>query len=66
MEDGEHVLRHDLYPFKSIGAAKGHGVATWWEPAAALTCTLSFTASGVLQKLDDIFGISEIELQKGL
>jgi len=38
----------------------------WWEPAAALTCTLSFTASGVLQKLDDIFGISEIELQKGL
>ncbi len=37
----------------------------WWEPAAALTCTSLFTASGVSQKPGDIFKISEIELQKG-
>jgi hypothetical protein len=41
-------------------------MGTWWEPVAALTCTLLFTAFGVLQKPGDIFGISEIELQKGL
>jgi len=30
-------------------------MGTWWEPAAALTCTLSFTASDVLQKPCDMF-----------
>jgi len=36
----------------------------WWEPAAALTCTSLFTASGELHKPCDIFKISEIEVQK--
>lgn len=38
----------------------------WWEPAAAVTCTLLFTASDVLQKPGDIFKNLEIGLQKGL
>jgi hypothetical protein len=37
----------------------------WWEPAAALTCTLFITAFGASQNLGDIFEISEIEVQKG-
>jgi len=44
-------------------------MGTWWEPAAALTCTTLFTASGELHKPCDIFKISEIKepkLPKGL
>ncbi len=32
-------------------------MGTWWEPAAALTCTSLFTASGVLPNLGDIFNV---------
>ena len=53
-------------PVQAHRVGQGHGLGTWWEPAAALTCTSSFTASGVLQNLGSIFKISEIEVQKGL
>ncbi len=42
-------------------------MGTWWEPAAALTCTplvTTLTPASVLHKPCDIFKISEIEVQK--
>jgi hypothetical protein len=59
--------RHPVWqrvPAQAHRVGQGHGLGTWWEPAAALTCTSLFTAFGVLQNLGDIFKISEIEEQK--